>query len=219
MAVERLKEPERFWERLDALPTIREDPPSSATKALCGLMPGSDFKYRIVHRVVEPGQPGTASLRRAGTMARRQLGARGQRAYGLGLAVRASQARQTGVALPGSAGSIDPLSRSLRQTPGPLDRAPVGAGLLAHRAVVAPGQTRLGAPALFHGLGNRQRPFGQPRGKRPVAGLECPQGQLAAYRGTGDVGIGSPGLGGLAEDAVESTEYRSGPRSRSLRPP
>jgi hypothetical protein len=58
MAVERLKEPERFWERLDALPTIREDTPSSATKALCALMPGRDFKYRIVHRVAGLGSLG-----------------------------------------------------------------------------------------------------------------------------------------------------------------
>ncbi len=58
MAVERLKEPERFWEKLDALPTIREHPPSSAMKALLGLLPGSDFKYRMVHRVAGLGSLG-----------------------------------------------------------------------------------------------------------------------------------------------------------------
>jgi len=58
MAVERLKEPEKYWEKLHALPAIHQDPPSSATKALLGLLPGYDFKYRIVHRVAGLGSLG-----------------------------------------------------------------------------------------------------------------------------------------------------------------
>jgi Uncharacterized protein conserved in bacteria (DUF2252) len=58
MAVERLKEPERYWDKLHALPAIHQDPPSSATKALLSLSPGYDFKYRIVHRVAGLGSLG-----------------------------------------------------------------------------------------------------------------------------------------------------------------
>src|ERR1700722_12875874 len=40
MAVERLKQPEKFWDKLHALPAVRQDPPSSATKALLSMLPG-----------------------------------------------------------------------------------------------------------------------------------------------------------------------------------
>ncbi len=57
-AVERLKQPELFWEKLKALPTWRGKVPASATKALRRMMPGRDLDYRIVHRVAGLGSLG-----------------------------------------------------------------------------------------------------------------------------------------------------------------
>jgi uncharacterized protein (DUF2252 family) len=58
MAVERLKQPETFWARLNALPTSRVEPPESATKALRRLMPERGLKYRVVHRLAGLGSLG-----------------------------------------------------------------------------------------------------------------------------------------------------------------
>jgi hypothetical protein len=58
MAVERLKQPETFWARLNALPTSPVEPPESATKALRRLMPERGLKYRVVHRLAGLGSLG-----------------------------------------------------------------------------------------------------------------------------------------------------------------
>jgi hypothetical protein len=58
MAVERLKDPEQFWAKLDALPTIHGNPPSSALKALARMQPEGDLKVRFVHRVSGLGSLG-----------------------------------------------------------------------------------------------------------------------------------------------------------------
>jgi hypothetical protein len=58
MAVERLKQPEAFWEKLNATPSIREEPPQSATKALRRMMPERGLKYRVVHRLAGLGSLG-----------------------------------------------------------------------------------------------------------------------------------------------------------------
>jgi hypothetical protein len=59
MAVERLREPERFWERLERLPTAqRPDPPSSAIKALRRAMPSRKLESRIARRVSGVGSLG-----------------------------------------------------------------------------------------------------------------------------------------------------------------
>jgi hypothetical protein len=58
MAVERLKQPELFWAKLNALPTAPDEPPESATRALRRLMPERGLKYRIVHRVAGMGSLG-----------------------------------------------------------------------------------------------------------------------------------------------------------------
>ena len=63
--------------------------------------------------------------------------------------------------LPGNPGSRGALPRPVRAPAKALDRAPPGAGLLAHRAFRAPQRARRTAPAARHGLGNRQRPPGQ----------------------------------------------------------
>jgi len=51
MAVERLKQPELFWEKLNALPTWKGKVPASAVKALRRFLPTRDMEYRVVHRV------------------------------------------------------------------------------------------------------------------------------------------------------------------------
>jgi hypothetical protein len=57
-AVERLKMPELFWEKLKALPTLKGRIPSSAEKALRRMMPERDLAYRIMHRVSGLGSLG-----------------------------------------------------------------------------------------------------------------------------------------------------------------
>jgi hypothetical protein len=51
MAVERLKDPRAFWDELNALETLREKIPSSASKALERALPSPRPGYRIAHRV------------------------------------------------------------------------------------------------------------------------------------------------------------------------
>ena len=58
MAVERLKDPEGFWARLNAIPSIRQEPPASATKAMRRMMPERGLQYRVVHRVAGLGSLG-----------------------------------------------------------------------------------------------------------------------------------------------------------------
>jgi uncharacterized protein (DUF2252 family) len=59
MAVERLKDPEGFWAKLNALPSsTREEPPERATKALRRMMPERGLKYRVVHRLAGLGSLG-----------------------------------------------------------------------------------------------------------------------------------------------------------------
>jgi hypothetical protein len=58
MAQQRLKDPEVFWQKLDALPTIKTPPPASAMKALQRMLPEPDLPLRIVHRVAGLGSLG-----------------------------------------------------------------------------------------------------------------------------------------------------------------
>jgi Uncharacterized protein conserved in bacteria (DUF2252) len=58
MAVERLKMPELFWDKLRALPTWRGRVPSSAEKGLRRMMPEKNCPYRIMHRVSGLGSLG-----------------------------------------------------------------------------------------------------------------------------------------------------------------
>jgi hypothetical protein len=58
MAVERLKQPEQYWDKLNSLPTLREELPDGAKKALRRLLPARDLKYRIAHRVAGLGSLG-----------------------------------------------------------------------------------------------------------------------------------------------------------------
>lgn len=57
-AVERLKQPELFWQKLEALRSLRAKIPSSATRALRKMLPERELKYRVVHRVSGLGSLG-----------------------------------------------------------------------------------------------------------------------------------------------------------------
>lgn len=51
MAVERLKQPELYWEKLLALETLAGKIPSSAAKSLRRMLPDPALKHRVVHRI------------------------------------------------------------------------------------------------------------------------------------------------------------------------
>jgi hypothetical protein len=58
MATARLYEPEKYWEKLHAVPDLREEVPTGAHKALERLMPERGLKWRVVHRVAGLGSLG-----------------------------------------------------------------------------------------------------------------------------------------------------------------
>jgi uncharacterized protein (DUF2252 family) len=58
MAVERLKDPQPFWGKLQALPEIKSMPPASAMKGLRKSLPVRDLKMRLSHRIAGLGSLG-----------------------------------------------------------------------------------------------------------------------------------------------------------------
>jgi len=58
MAVARLHEPEKYWEKLHSLPSIAEAIPVGASKALARLMPERGIDFRVAHRVAGLGSLG-----------------------------------------------------------------------------------------------------------------------------------------------------------------
>jgi hypothetical protein len=58
MAIERLKVPRNYWDRLEAIPTLRSAPPAAAWKALQRMMPEKNLDCRIVHRIAGLGSLG-----------------------------------------------------------------------------------------------------------------------------------------------------------------
>jgi hypothetical protein len=55
-----LRDPVRFWKKMDALPTVRSEVPISAIDAIEHLMPVPGIKYRLAHRVAGLGSLGHA---------------------------------------------------------------------------------------------------------------------------------------------------------------
>jgi hypothetical protein len=55
-----LRDPVRFWKKMDALPTLKAEPPVSAVDALEHLMPAPGIRYRLAHRVAGLGSLGHA---------------------------------------------------------------------------------------------------------------------------------------------------------------
>jgi len=58
MAVERLKDPEAYWEKLHGLPDLQERIPAGARKALERWMPEHGLRWRLSHRVAGLGSLG-----------------------------------------------------------------------------------------------------------------------------------------------------------------
>lgn len=57
-AVHRLKDPEKFWEKLSSFKELRKKPPSSALKGLLKMMPDRGLKLRYAHRIAGTGSLG-----------------------------------------------------------------------------------------------------------------------------------------------------------------
>lgn len=55
-----LRDPARFWKKMDGFPTVKGEIPLSAVDALEHLLPGRGVPYRIVHRVAGLGSLGRA---------------------------------------------------------------------------------------------------------------------------------------------------------------
>jgi hypothetical protein len=55
-----LREPVHFWEKMDALPTIKTEAPISAIDAIQHLMPGPSIPFRMAHRIAGLGSLGHA---------------------------------------------------------------------------------------------------------------------------------------------------------------
>ncbi len=55
-----LRDPVRFWQKMDALPTLKTEAPVSAVDAIEHLMPAPGISYRLAHRVAGLGSLGHA---------------------------------------------------------------------------------------------------------------------------------------------------------------
>ena len=60
IAESELRDPVRFWAKMDALPTVKRPVPLSAIDAIEQLMPARDLKYRLAHRIAGLGSLGHA---------------------------------------------------------------------------------------------------------------------------------------------------------------
>jgi len=60
IAESELRDPVRFWAKMDALPTFKGSAPLSAIDAIEHLMPARDLEYRLAHRVAGLGSLGHA---------------------------------------------------------------------------------------------------------------------------------------------------------------
>jgi hypothetical protein len=55
-----LRDPVRFWKKMESLPTVKEEVPVSAIDAIEHLMPARDIPYRLAHRIAGLGSLGHA---------------------------------------------------------------------------------------------------------------------------------------------------------------
>lgn len=58
IAESELRDPVRFWKKMESLPTVKDEVPVSATDAIEHLMPARDIPYRLAHRVAGLGSLG-----------------------------------------------------------------------------------------------------------------------------------------------------------------
>jgi hypothetical protein len=60
IAENELRDPVRFWKKMEALPTLKSEVPVSAVDAIEHLMPAPGIRYRLAHRVAGLGSLGHA---------------------------------------------------------------------------------------------------------------------------------------------------------------
>jgi hypothetical protein len=58
MAMHRLHEPEKYWEKLLSLPEIKEEEPAGARRAIDRMMPERGLRWKTVHRIAGLGSLG-----------------------------------------------------------------------------------------------------------------------------------------------------------------
>ncbi|HXK07941.1 MAG TPA: DUF2252 family protein [Verrucomicrobiae bacterium] len=58
MATARLHDAEKYWEKLHALPPVKEKPPAGASSAIARMMPERGLEWKVVHRVAGLGSLG-----------------------------------------------------------------------------------------------------------------------------------------------------------------
>jgi len=58
LAVDRLHDPERFWDKLEGFATVKTNVPPVVLAALRGALPERDLKVRVVHRIAGLGSLG-----------------------------------------------------------------------------------------------------------------------------------------------------------------
>ena len=58
MATARLHEPDKFWDKLHALPEVTDEPPAGAMKAIARMMPEKALHWKVSHRVAGLGSLG-----------------------------------------------------------------------------------------------------------------------------------------------------------------
>lgn len=118
MAVERLRDPEAFWNRLDEAAPVRGPLPSDARRALLGVWPDRGLRWRIVHRRAGVGSLGR---QRFVALAEWKGGRVAREAKGLAVSAaawaagRRATAPLYGRALAGAVRCADPFVRVHRQ--------------------------------------------------------------------------------------------------------
>ena len=58
LALGELRDPVRYWQKMDGLPTLRDEFPASAREAIDHLMPEQGLAYRVAHRIAGLGSLG-----------------------------------------------------------------------------------------------------------------------------------------------------------------
>ena len=81
MAVERLKDPQPFWRKLQVLPELKTMPPANAVKGLRKMLPDRKLRVRLSHRVSGLGSLGRQRFVALADFRRRSRCARSQAAH------------------------------------------------------------------------------------------------------------------------------------------
>jgi|SRR5438445_5016212 len=132
IAESELRDPVRFWAKMDALPTIKEGIPVSAIEALEHLMPGHDISYRVARRVAGMGSLGHARFIAIAEWHGGQI-AREAKAFGsVRVPLGARREGASGNPLPDDLQRGGSLSRPICPAAWTLDCPPLGPSWFAH---------------------------------------------------------------------------------------